>query len=186
MVAENMYCPKDDVVILEFLYKFIDAFRRSEDLFHSAAIVFKGPVFPDEETFDQVLWQRLQSLSNLDAVNYKYDKRVSADPASSDFSFSLKEEAFFIIGMHQNSSRQARKFGYPALIFNPHAQFETLRKSSSYDKLKNVVRNRDILSSGSVNPMLEDFGNSSEVFQYSGRNYDKSWECPLNINHAGI
>jgi FPC/CPF motif-containing protein YcgG len=50
--------------------------------------------------------------------------------------------------------------------------------------MKNTVRKRDIAFSGSVNPMLQDFGESSEVYQYSGRKYDDSWQCPLKITHA--
>jgi FPC/CPF motif-containing protein YcgG len=32
--------------------------------------------------------------------------------------------------------------------------------------------------------MLEDFGEASEVYQYSGRQYDEQWQCPLKIYHA--
>ena len=134
--------------------------------------------------FDTLLWQRLQALEILDAENYKYDNRVEANPASAKFSFSIKEEAFYVIGLHSKSSRQARRFIHPTLVFNPHAQFEQLRASLKYEAMKNTVRKRDIAFSGSVNPMLQDFGESSEVFQYSGRNYDDKWKCPLKITHA--
>jgi FPC/CPF motif-containing protein YcgG len=52
--------------------------------------------------------------------------------------------------------------------------------------MKDVVRKRDIAYSGSVNPMLTDFGNASEVYQYSGRKYEDTWQCPLKINHTTI
>lgn len=183
-VADNMACPKDDAVILQFLYDFTDAYRNSNEFYHSAAIIFTGPQMNNEEMFDALLWQRLQALQILDAENYKYDSRVEADPSSAKFSFSIKEEAFYIIGLHAASSRQARRFVHSTLVFNPHAQFEALRASSKYNAMKNTVRKRDIAFSGSVNPMLQDFGESSEVFQYSGRNYDDSWKCPLKITHA--
>ena len=137
-----------------------------------------------DELFDELLWQRLQALANLDSNIYPFDKRVNNSPSSPDFSFSLKEEAFYIIGLHAGSSRESRRFSYPALVFNPHAQFEELRGSGKYEMMKNVVRKRDIAYSGSVNPMLEDFGVASEVYQYSGRKYDNTWQCPLKINHA--
>ena len=184
MVADNMACPKDDHAILKFLYGFIDEYRNSKNFFHSAAIIFKAPEFMNEKMFDELLWPRLQALADLDAKNYSYDKRVEADPSSAKFSFSLKEEAFYIIGLHVKSSRRARQFRYPALVFNPHAQFEQLRKTNKYEMMKDVVRKRDIAWSGSVNPMLEDFGKSSEVYQYSGQQYDDNWQCPLKINHA--
>ena len=178
-VADHIACPKDDRAILDFLYKFVDEYRSSKDFFHSVAIIFKGPDTIEEEDFEKLLWARLQSLANMDAKDYAYDKRVSSDPTSTDFSFSIKEEAFYIIGLHPNSSRAARSFKYPTLVFNPHQQFDDLRKTNRYDKMKNIVRKLDTAYSGSVNPMLQDFGKASEVFQYSGRKLDQSWECPL-------
>ena len=182
-VADHMACPKDDMSIVDFMYSFVDEFKNSTDLFYSAVVIFRGPDIFDEQMFDQLLWQRLQSLANIDAKEYNYDKSVSSDPNSKDFSFSIKEEAFYIIGLHPASNREARRFKYPALVFNPHQQFVDLRSSNRYDKMKKIVRERDTIYSGSVNPMLQDFGQSSEVFQYSGRKYDKSWQCPLKINN---
>ena len=183
-VAHNIMCPADDSAILEFIYKFIDTYRASTELYHSATVIFKGPIDIPEEQFDAMMWKRLQALSDMDAKNYSYDERVQADPSSNDFSFSLKQEAFFIIGLHSNTNRLTRQFNYPTLVFNPHAQFEQLKQTSKYSNLQSVVRKRDIAVSGSINPMLQDFGNASEVYQYSGRAYDNKWECPLKIHHA--
>ena len=182
-VADHMACPKDDRAILDFMYNFVDEYRSSKDFFHSAAVIFKGPEMPLEEDFESMLFQRLQSLANIGSKEYAYDKRVSSDPNSKDFSFSIKEEAFYIIGLHPNSSREARKFRYPTIVFNPHQQFEILRATERYDKMKKIVRKLDTAYSGSVNPMLQDFGSAPEVFQYSGRKLDRSWECPLKINN---
>jgi uncharacterized protein len=184
MIAGHMACPKDDGAILQFLYDFVDSYRAANGLFHSAAILFTGPEQADEGLFDTLLWQRLQALAGLDARQHSFDPRVDSDPSSPDFSFSLKEEAFFIIGLHPASSRVSRRFKYPVLAFNPHAQFQLLREGDHYESMKAVVRKRDITYSGSVNPMLDDFGNSSEAAQYSGRQYDSNWLCPLKINHA--
>ncbi|MGZ5191922.1 MAG: guanitoxin biosynthesis heme-dependent pre-guanitoxin N-hydroxylase GntA [Flavisolibacter sp.] len=183
MVAGNMACPKDDRDILRFLYDFVEDYRKSPRPFHSAAIIFNQPQISSEELFDELLWLRLQALIGLDKENYNYDKRVSNDPASPFFSFSLKEEAFFIIGLHSSSSRLARQFKYPTLVFNPHSQFEKLRETNRYEHMKTVIRKRDMAYSGSVNPMLEDFGAFSEVYQYSGRKYDAEWRCPLKFNN---
>jgi FPC/CPF motif-containing protein YcgG len=180
-VANNMACPKDDLAILHFLYDFVDTYRKSNEIFYSAAIIFEGPLLLTENAFDELLWERLQALSNLDSVNYCYDKRVDPDPASANFSFSIKEEAFFIIGMHASSTRAARQFRYPTLVFNPHAQFEKLKQKNKYQPIRNITRKRDIAYSGSVNPMLDDFGQSSEALQYSGRRYDNQWKCPFTF-----
>jgi FPC/CPF motif-containing protein YcgG len=183
LVVDHMACEKNDTDILDFLYEFVDMYRHSERSYHSAAIIFKAPVLPDEVAFDKLLWQRLQSLSDLDAKKYSYDKRVNADPSSPEFSFSLKGEAFFIIGLHPASSRLARRFGYPALVFNFHAEFEKLKEGEDYEKIRHKVRKNDLEYSGSVNPMLADYGQASEVYQYSGRNYPSDWECPFKPKH---
>jgi FPC/CPF motif-containing protein YcgG len=184
MVAGNMACPAHDPAILQFLYTFVDDYRKSKNPFHSAVIIFNGPLTLTEESFDELMWKRLQALANIDEKNYKYDSRVNPDPLHANFSFSLKEEAFFIIGLHAASSRQARQFSHPALAFNPHAQFEQLKQTGQYEKIKNIVRNRDMAYSGSVNPMLNDFGSRSEACQYSGRAYEQQWKCPLNTRYA--
>jgi FPC/CPF motif-containing protein YcgG len=184
MVADHMGCPKDDRYILQFLYEFVDTYRLSDGIFYSAAIIFEEPGNLTEKIFDELLWQRLQALANLDAEKCLYDKRVDPDPSSANFSFSIKEEAFFIIGLHPASSRASRQFKYPTLVFNPHEQFEKLKITNKYELMKDATRKRDIAYSGSVNPMLDDFGNSSEAFQYSGRRYNEQWQCPLHINHT--
>ena len=183
-VAGNMLCPADDKAILDFIYTFIDDYRSANSLYHSATIIFSGPEIHDEEYYDEMLWKRLQSFSDLDAVNYNYDERVSTDPSSPYFSYSLKEEALFIIGLHPASSRVSRRFKYPTFVFNPHEQFEKLREQHHYEHMKQTVRHRDIKLSGSINPMLNDYGSSSETLQYSGRQYDSSWKCPLQIAHG--
>ncbi|CAN5143737.1 guanitoxin biosynthesis heme-dependent pre-guanitoxin N-hydroxylase GntA [soil metagenome] len=183
-VAGHMACPHDDANILKFLYEFIDHYRNSKEMYHSAAVFFKAPEVIDEELFERFLWQRLQSLSDLDKPYYAHDKRVSARPHDRNFSFSLKGEAMFVIGLHAGSSRKARRFRYPSLIFNPHQQFEDLRASGKFAKMKYAVRKKEVALSGSINPMLRDFGEFSEVYQYSGKVYDDNWQCPLKISNG--
>ena len=183
-VAGHLGCPNDDHAILSFIYNFVDVYRNSAAELHSAAVIFTQPESVSESLFDLLLWKRLQALSEMDAKKYAYDKRVDDDPMAPGFSFSLGEEAFFIIGLHPGSSREARRFKYPALVFNPHAQFEELRKQHRYEKMKKIVRKRDLLYSGSINPMLADYGDASEVFQYSGRQYGSDWACPLKVMHG--
>ncbi|MEO5943104.1 MAG: guanitoxin biosynthesis heme-dependent pre-guanitoxin N-hydroxylase GntA [Ferruginibacter sp.] len=179
LIADHIACPAGDKNILQFIYNFVADYRQQQKQFQSAAIIFKEPQDLPEELFETFLWKRLQALRDMDVLNYQYDKRVSNDPESSAFSFSLMEEAFFILALHPGSSRPARRFAYPVLVFNPHAQFEKMKETESYNKMKAIVRKRDISFSGSLNPMLTDFGEISEAFQYSGKNYDATWKCPL-------
>ena len=183
-VAGHLACPKDDKAILDFIYDFVDQYRAADSLFHSAVILFEQPTIHSEEAYSKMFWQRLQALSDMDSQFYKYDSRVSDDPESENFSFSLKGEAFFIIGLHPASSRAARRFNFPAIVFNPHAQFEQLRENRQYDKMKKIIRKKDTELDGSINPMLQDFGNASEVFQYTGQQLTNAWKCPLHILHG--
>ena len=181
MTAGHLACPQYDENIIKFLYTFIKEFRKCEKGFHSAVVLFPLPFKMSEEEFEILLFERLKAFRILDAINFIYDSRVSQDPMSENYSFSLMEEAFFIIGLHPNSSRPARQFSCSAIVFNPHVQFERLRKSGTYDKMKAIVRKRDLEFSGSTNPMLTDFGTRSEIFQYSGRAHLVHDKCPFNI-----
>jgi FPC/CPF motif-containing protein YcgG len=170
--------------IVGFLHAFVDHYRVSNNAFTSAVVIFAGPNAATEATFDTLLWTRLQALADVDAETYAYDPRVSADPASPDFSFCIKSEALYVIGLHPGSSRKARRFSRPALVFNPHQQFEWLRTTGKYESMKRSVRNRDLVYAGSVNPMLADFGAASEASQYSGKKYDEHWKCPFISRHG--
>ncbi len=181
--VQSMHCPADDKRILDFLYSFVDGYKKHDSLYQSAVIIFTSNDIFSEDMFEAALWKRLQSLSDLDAKLYPYDPRVTKAPDSDNFSFSIKEEAFFIIGLHTHNSRPARRFPYPTLVFNPHDQFERLRSMNKFDRMKETIRKKDLKINGSVNPMLDDYGTSSEAYQYSGKQYDKSWQCPLHINH---
>lgn|SRR5690606_15367871 len=179
LVVDRMECPHEDRRILEFLYEFVDDYRKIDTPYHSAAVIFRAPKIQDEWMFDKLLWTRLNALADLDRQVYAHDPRVDDDPESARFSFSLKEEAFFIIGLHPASQRKARAFPYATLVFNPHQEFERLRKTERYETMKRTVRKRDVAYSGSVNPMLTDFGDKPETRQYSGIHYKSDWKCPL-------
>src|SRR5690606_27133649 len=108
------------------------------------------------------------------------DAEVDSDPESDHFSFSLGGKAFYIIGMHPNSSRFARRSPRPTMVFNLHRQFEELRNMGAFEKIRDTIRERDKNLQGSVNPMLHDFGHNREAPQYSGRQVDESWKCPFH------
>ncbi len=179
--ARSIFCPADDQHILESLYSFIESFDGDKQTFRSLIVVFKDAETLPEEVFEKCLWKRLQALNTLDTC--EWDKSVSSDPQDNNFSFSIGGRAFYVIGMHPGSSRKARQFAYPALVFNLHEQFEQLRSSGKYNSFRQLVRRRDIAFSGSSNPMLADFKAASEAIQYSGRQVDpNAWKCPF---HAG-
>jgi len=157
--------------LLNYLYMFIDHFRNEPQKLHSC--IFEFPCFEDStfERFESYFWNLLEELSKLDKQKYRHDDRVSNSYSNSNYSYSLKEEAFFIVMLHPQSPRLSRRYSYPSIVFNPHEQFENLRKANKYQKIKNIIRKRDQKVQGSVNPMLSDFGERNELYQYTGRDY---------------
>ena len=79
----------------------------------------------------------------------------------------------------------ARRFRWPALVFNPHVQFERLRGEGKWKRMQQTIRERDVALQGNINPMLSDFGQSSEARQYSGRAVEADWQPPFKPATAG-
>lgn len=171
----------DDVRIHDGLLRFAAAYREEPTLFRSFAVVFNGPTDLDETSFERALWSRVQSLSDKDVWRgQEYDSRVSADPEDTHFSLSFGGEAFFVVGIHPNASRPARRFAKPALVFNLHDQFEQLRAEGRYEGMREKILVRDEALAGSRNPMLARHGAASEARQYSGRVVEEGWRCPFH------
>ncbi|APX91124.1 hypothetical protein BV394_11460 [Brevirhabdus pacifica] len=150
-------------------------------LVQSFVVIFDGPRDLDERGFEKCLWDRLQSLHNIDvSAGHEWTEDTSADPSSAHFSLSLGGQAYFVIGLHPQSSRAARRFHRPALVFNSHEQFERLRRDGRYEKMRQVIRAREEEFHGGINPMLKDFGLGGEAAQYSGRRVGRNWSCPFS------
>jgi FPC/CPF motif-containing protein YcgG len=142
-------------------------------------------VFPERQPsteleFEGSMWKQLQWLHERDVHGDQWAADASDDPAQPDFSFSFGKRSFFIIGLNPVSSRIARRFDMPALVFNPRSQFDSLRADGRFESLKEAIRVRDIALQGDLNPNLADFGESSEARQYSGRKVEDDWKCPFH------
>lgn len=145
--------------------------------------VFAAPAVADEIQFEQLLWRQLALLNRADAQ--PWDPSVRSDPADAQFSFSFAGQSLYVIGMHPQSSRLARRFPWAALVFNPHVQFERLRSEGKWKRMQHTIRERDVALQGSINPMLSDFGQSSEARQYSGRAVEEDWQPPFKAATPG-
>ncbi|WP_417669706.1 guanitoxin biosynthesis heme-dependent pre-guanitoxin N-hydroxylase GntA [Roseibium sp.] len=184
-VAEDIDRPTSDLEIHEAIRAFHEELDLESPVVQSLAILFKGPRELGENDFENALWDRLQCLHNLDvATGEIWNPDVANDPNDAHFSMSLCGEPFFVVGLHPNASRPARRFDYPVLVFNSHRQFEKLRADGRFEKMKQVIRERDRELAGSINPMLDDFGGSSEARQYSGRTVDNDWKCPFSYKEG--
>ena len=170
------------------LLAFIARARSEPALFQSFAVVFETPSDLGEAAFEACLWDRVQSASDRDLdLGHTWDARVSPDPTSPNFSLRFAGEAFFVVGLHPQASRPARRFEAPVLIFNMHAQFERLQAEGKYERLRSTILERDERLAGSINPMLQRFGDASEANQYSGRVVSADWRCPFDpSNAAGV
>lgn len=154
---------------LAHIYSFIDEYRKNPSRLSSFILCFEDHLNFCE--FEKIFWQTLRSMSDIDKKFFAHDDRVSSDINSAEFSFSLKSEAFFILALHPESPRWARRFSTPAIVFNPHQQFEKLRAKGLFSRIREIIRARDTLLQGFVNPMLSDFGERSEIYQYLGKIY---------------
>lgn len=155
--------------------------RLSDDEnFASLVVSFDGPGGLSEEEFERLLWQQLTELHAVDRQRYEWTTEVTAGPDSPFFGFSVAGHPFFLIGMHENASRVARRTPRPSIAFNSHRQFRRLRASGIYGGMATRIRDREIRLQGSINPNLADPGEDSEAKQYSGRATPADWRCPFH------
>jgi FPC/CPF motif-containing protein YcgG len=142
--------------------------------------VFPDAIAVEERGFEAQLWTQLQRLHDSECADAPWDAAVSDDPDDPEFSFSHAGCALFVVGLHPRSSRMARRFRWPTLVFNPRAQFERLRSDGKFERMRGLVREREIALQGTLNPNLADFGEESEARQYSGRATELDWQCPFH------
>jgi FPC/CPF motif-containing protein YcgG len=163
--------------ILRDLKKYLTKYDFDSNDFFTFVASFLGRKDYTEKQFEDLLWKQLQFIHELD--DQPWDPSVSGDPEDKNFSFSIAGKAFYMVGLHPNSSRISRQSPSPTLVFNLHWQFEKLREMGAYQNVRDKIRERDRELQGDNNPMLEDFGEKSEARQYSGRKVGEEWKCPF-------
>lgn len=176
----RLYDELADPEVAPVLLEDLREFARTTDPhsgFASFVAAFRGPAVEDERHFEQLLWSQLTQLHEAD--HDIWNVNVSADPTDRYFAFSAAGTAYFIVGLHPRASRDARRTPIPTLVFNLHEQFELLRESGGYPRMRDKIRERDEQLQGTTNPMVADHGASSEACQYSGRRVGVAWEAPF-------
>lgn len=179
VVLERMATEESTTVLVERLREFGRETDRAAG-FASLVAVFRGSDVSSEAGFETLLWRQLELLHEAD--RQPWDPRVSDDPENPHFAFSVAGTAFFVVGLHPKASRIARRTPLPTLVFNLHEQFEELRGSDRFDRMRDTIRRRDTDLQGSLNPMVADHGRSSEARQYSGRSVPEDWEAPASFD----
>lgn len=183
----GFYGPMKSKETAEFLAgnmkEYIREAREKPSTFLSYIAMFPEDKFADELSYEGALWELLINLHEHDRVNNPWDHRVSSNPEDKEFSYSFGNTAFFMVGMHPRSSRRARRFKYPSIAFNLHEQFEHLRETGRFERMKRAIRKNERQFDKTINPMLKDYGKGLEAPQYSGRNVGRHWKCPLTIKN---
>ena len=180
VVCDELGSERSAQTLCDRLARFSGAYPAPGEQLVSLAAIFIAAAGTEDQFHDR-LWRQLQRVHELDARTHGWADGVSADPAANDFSFSVAERAFFVVGLHPHSSRLARRAPRPTLVFNFHDQFEALRASGRYTKLQAAIRERDVDLQGHINPVLAQFGDASEARQYSGKN---GGGCPFHAHRA--
>jgi len=164
------------------LFAFVTERRGFEHAFNTFVAIFGQYEADDaapELSFERALWGQLGRLHDFDRAHHGWDPAVSADPSDDTFSYSFAATAFFVVGFHRGSTRSARRFAWPALIFNGHDQFDALRRNGGFERLQDKIRKRELKLDGSLNANLAAFGERSEARQYAGRPVPDEWKCPF-------
>ncbi|MCK0159158.1 YqcI/YcgG family protein [Muricauda sp. F6463D] len=175
---ENFGTKRTAQFMFDDIMEFLEDYDFETNNFQTYIATFPLESIPTEKEFEQLLWQQLQSIHDIDT--FDWDPSVSSNPESDKFSFSIGGKAFYIVGLHPESSRKARQAPFPTLVFNLHWQFEQLRRMGAYQRIRDAIRERDKKLQNSINPMLKDFGTESECKQYSGKKVGKEWKCPFS------
>lgn len=165
-------------VLSDILY-FRDQQKASNSLYMSYWAIFTGPNALDEADYEDRMWQELSMVSAHQDAATPWDPNFSSDPRQPNFCPSFGGDAFFIVGMHSKSSREPRRFPFPSIIFNLYEQFEELSRRSAYESTVKTNRTRELKFYGSLNPMVQKWGDKWESIQFSGKNNPDDWQCPF-------
>lgn len=177
-IYESMSDSESLQLLINDLKTYLEQYNFDGTEFKSFIASFPNNHFATEIDFENALWETLQALHNIDDCDW--DHRVSDNPDDANFSLSLGGRAFYVVGLHPESSRIARQAPHTTLVFNLHHQFDKLREMGTYQVVRDNIRKNDEQLQGEINPVLRDFGSESETKQYSGRKVEAGWKCPFH------
>lgn len=178
-VYEELGSGRSSRSIADDLAAFQEDVKTTQSPYLSFFAVFADDETLTEEEFEKNLWKEVSYLAADSRFSRDWDERFSSNPADGNFCFSFNGEAFFIVGLFPGSSRKARRFKRPTLIFNSFNQFGLLKEKGLYDDMIKISRERDKAFDGSVNPMAEKHGEQWEAIQFSGKQNTSEWKCPF-------
>jgi FPC/CPF motif-containing protein YcgG len=134
----------------------------------------------DHDYYHNQLFKLLWKLRQLEPGVRDIPDGVSDDIASADYAFSIHGQAFFVVGLSPTSPRLSRRTAYAGFALNLHSQFEKMRIDGKMVAMQNIVRKRDILLHGGINPQLATHGQASAALQYSAKEVISTDQCPFH------
>lgn len=161
------------------LFSFVEDRDEIGGRFRTFVALFTGPGVEDEAHFERLLWAQLQHLHEENRLHHEWSPSFGPDPEGPDFAFGFAGQAFFVVGLNPRSSRRARRFAWPTLVFNPSEQFERIREGGKLSRMQKVIRARELSLQGTLNPNLGALDALPEARQYSGRPVEEGWACPF-------
>lgn len=164
------------------LLAYLNRYLETKSTYFTFWAVFDDTAAATEDEFEKNLWSELSALTSEDTKHIDQDLRFSSNPEDKKFCFSLGGKAFFVVGLHPNSSRVSRRFPWPTLVFNVYEQFEQLAHKNLYKPMIEINRQRDVLFQGDINPMVRQHGDDWESIQFSGKTNPASWKCPFHFH----
>ncbi|REK91414.1 hypothetical protein DY245_04635 [Streptomyces inhibens] len=153
----------------------------SSQSFRTFVATFDEPGIVDELAHEELIWQHLQFMHDIDSRTYGLERGATSDPTQPNFGFHAGGHAFFIVGMHPGSSRASRRFVKPAIAFNSLAQFMLL--GEKFYSMQGAIRRREVTNNGSVNPSFVDYEYEQPARHFSGRYTEDDWKCPYVPRH---
>jgi uncharacterized protein len=165
------------------LLNFLELQNATQSRYMSFWAVFpaSNQTLDTELDFENKFWQELSLLSSEEERAVDWGDKNPSDPNDPSFCFSLNGTKLFVVGLHPESSRFARRFSRPAMVFNTFSQFEVFEEEGAYAAMVKIIRHRDLRFQGSINPMVLAHGDAWESIQYSGRQNPESWKCPFHF-----
>ena len=134
-----------------------------------------------ENQFEEKFWKELSLITSLEERDQDWGHLHPANPDDPMFCLSINREKLFVVGLHDSSSREARRFSKPAMVFNAFSQFEKFQLEGTYKKMVETNRNRDVKFQGAANPMAIAHGEKWESIQFSGKENSSTWKCPFHF-----
>jgi uncharacterized protein len=130
--------------------------------FAAFVAAYIAPSTQTDDVFEACMWAQLEGLQSCQEHGGQGSISL-VDHDDPGFVFGDRE--FFVVGMHPGSSRFARRFPWPLLVFNALSHAHEMQKRGKHASMSRKVLARDRNLQGSDNPSLH----APQRLQFSGR-----------------